>query len=122
MFGLFVAFGSISSKITEDCFRNIWVPDYRMNLSSNDADFSMARFVPANHPEQPVFHSSEDHNFQMVMDGYVITKTAQNISGFHPQADSLMECFRRKGVREGLSDIVSGSYVMTVVDRMARKA
>ncbi len=122
MFGLFAAFGSISKQISAEILGGLWVSGSKMQVYSDNANFTMARFVPEQHPEKPIFFSSGNARSHLVIDGYVITQSAQKTSGLPAQVGSLIECFQEKGIARGLQDLVSGSYVMTIVDTLEQKA
>ena len=122
MFGLFAVFGPVIREFPVERFRDIWVPNSQMEILSNNTNFVMARFTPENHPEKPTFYSSGDDNLHLAIDGYVITQSAQTTSGLRAQVDSLMKSFQRKGISDGLGDLVAGSYIMTAVDISAQKA
>jgi asparagine synthetase B (glutamine-hydrolysing) len=122
MFGLFAAFGPISREYASDRIKALWIPGSKMEIVSNRVDYKIARFVPENHQNIPEFYSSGDGKLQMALDGYVITESAQKISGLEAQVGSLIESFQGKGIAGGLQDLVAGSYVMTVVDTLEQKA
>lgn len=82
----------------------------------------MARFVPESHQEAPTIYSSRDATLHLAIDGYIIMQFAQITFGLHRHIESLVEDFQRKGIREGLHDLVAGSYVMMAFDASKRKA
>jgi hypothetical protein len=91
MFGLFAAFGPISKQFSVERLRDLWISGSKMQVFSDNANATMVRFVPENHPEIPAVYSSGDGKLHLAMDGYVIMRSAQKTSGLPAQVDSLIE-------------------------------
>lgn len=122
MFGLFGVFGPVTRDFPVERFRDLWVPNSKLSVKSNNTSFAIARYVPEDHSENPTIHSSGDDNLYFAMDGYVITQSAQTTSGLHAQIESLVDNFQRKGIHDGLDDLAAGSYIMMVLDASKQQA
>lgn len=122
MFGLFAAFGTMMQDFSAERLRAIWGPVAKAKTFSNRSNVTMTHWVPENHPEKPAVYSSGDDMFHLVVDGYVITGSGRTTIGLSAQIDSLLDCFQKQGIPEGLGGLLAGSYVMTAVDMSSHKA
>jgi hypothetical protein len=116
MFGLMVAAGSFSRRLTEEKLKACWPEVSDAYILSPLPDILIGRFMPRNFSQGPDFAWSEDRKIVVCVDGYLITDKAKSGMDLQEQIRVFAQTCRASGFQAALDSIINGAYTLVVAD------